>query len=406
MGSCAVSKGEDFDLIDVDIALPEIEAVENDIVEIEIFTIDYIVQEDKDNNFETVQQDETLESMPVIPEEQLVSPIEGTYVIIGGGRYCTTQTEIMFHNFSLTNDDIRSLGYMTNLTSLSLTMGAQVGWVDLDFYNRHLYEWDIDMFITDISPLAELTNLTHLDLSGHFIVDISPLMELTNLTSLGMRGNLISDITPLAGLINLTNLNLEGNPISDISPLANLSNLEVLGLCGLVIDTTFSLEPLAYLTNLTFLSISSRGLNNSDMIALASLTNLETLDLFRNQISDIIPLAELASLRTLSLSRNRISDLSSFANLPNLELLNVENNQISDLTPLVGLTSLERAWLFGNPISDLTPLASLTNLRVLKLSDNQISDLSSLSDFNFSSEPFWGSEGVELIWWGVRESNH
>ena len=82
------------------------------------------------------------------------------------------------------------------------------------------------------------TSLTELDLSGFGLQneDIVPLKYMTNLAVLYLHATEISDITPLAELtnleqfMNLTHLALDYNQISDISPLANLENLTDLGL--------------------------------------------------------------------------------------------------------------------------------------------------------------------------------
>ena len=58
--------------------------------------------------------------------------------------------------------------------------------------------------VTDISPLASLTNLSRLDLTGNEISDLSPLASLTNLTKLTLTGNEISDLSPLSALTGLT----------------------------------------------------------------------------------------------------------------------------------------------------------------------------------------------------------
>jgi len=62
--------------------------------------------------------------------------------------------------------------------------------------------------ISDISPLAGLTNLTTLQLNHNEIVDLSPLTNLVHLTTLRLNSNRITDISPLAGLVNLTTLTL------------------------------------------------------------------------------------------------------------------------------------------------------------------------------------------------------
>ena len=56
-------------------------------------------------------------------------------------------------------------------------------------------------------------------LSYNSISDISPIAELTNLEALYLGNNPISDISPLAGLNELRELSLDNNSISDLSPL-------------------------------------------------------------------------------------------------------------------------------------------------------------------------------------------
>ena len=68
--------------------------------------------------------------------------------------------------------------------------------------------------ISDLTPLAGLTNLTELILYRNNIGDLTPLAESTNLTELHLSYNKISDISPLAGLTNLTDLGLKDNNIS------------------------------------------------------------------------------------------------------------------------------------------------------------------------------------------------
>lgn len=75
-------------------------------------------------------------------------------------------------------------------------------------------------FISDLSPLSNLTNLRELHLLNQEITDISPLAELTNLTKLDLGRNQISDIGPLSGLTDLSTVVLDGNLITDLQPLA------------------------------------------------------------------------------------------------------------------------------------------------------------------------------------------
>ena len=72
-----------------------------------------------------------------------------------------------------------------------------------------------DPYISDLTPLAGLTNLTELDLYNNKISDLTPLTGLTNLEWLNLSDNNISDLTPLTGLTNLKNLHLASNNITD-----------------------------------------------------------------------------------------------------------------------------------------------------------------------------------------------
>ncbi|GHU61511.1 hypothetical protein AGMMS49983_01370 [Clostridia bacterium] len=142
-------------------------------------------------------------------DTQTQEPEQERYQIEIAGELIWSDVEIL--DLSEKNiSDISPLASLTNLTDLIL--------------------WGNN--ISDISSLASLTNLTILGLGGNEISDISPLASLTNLTFLGLHQNNISDISPLASLTNLTELNLEQNRISDISSLKKLKNLQYLQLGG------------------------------------------------------------------------------------------------------------------------------------------------------------------------------
>ena len=269
------------------------------------------------------------------------------FITIRGVPFATSLTELDLNRWALTNEELEPLRYMTNLTELSIA--NTIMWA----YGTHL---------TDISPLAGLTNLRSLDLNGNRIECIAPLAGLTNLVNLSIGGNLFTDLAPLAGLTNLEHLSIGWSQVSDLTPLARLTNLWGLHVGGHGIT---SVAPLANLMNLTFLDVGS------------------------SQISDISPLAGLTRLEGLGIGFNLISDLSPVANMPHLDWLYAGNNNISDLSPLEGMSNITRLFLYTNQISDISPLASLTNLAVLNLNQNQISDISPLAGLD-SFEDLWG----------------
>jgi internalin A len=137
----------------------------------------------------------------------------------------------------------------------------------------------------------------------------------TELTIYGLRP--IIDLAPLAGLTNLKNLHLSGK-ITNLTPLANLTNLEEL---YLETTSTKDITPLAGLTNLKTLRLYNNAITN--VTPLARLTNLKELDLTFNQITNVSPLSSLTNLTKLDLSGNQITDFSSLSRLTHLTELSL-----------------------------------------------------------------------------------
>ena len=62
----------------------------------------------------------------------------------------------------------------------------------------------MNVSLSDLTPLAGLTNLGRLYLYGNTsLTDLSPLSGLTNLTELDLTGSAAQDVSPLAGLEGL-----------------------------------------------------------------------------------------------------------------------------------------------------------------------------------------------------------
>ncbi|EGJ3634056.1 LPXTG cell wall anchor domain-containing protein, partial [Listeria monocytogenes] len=115
------------------------------------------------------------------------------------------------------------------------------------------------------------TRLNSLKIGNNKITDLSPLANLSQLTWLEIGTNQISDINAVKDLTKLKMLNVGSNQISDISVLNNLSQLNSLFL-------------------------NNNQLGNEDMEVIGGLTNLTTLFLSQNHITDIRPLASLSKM--------------------------------------------------------------------------------------------------------------
>ncbi len=153
--------------------------------------------------------------------------------------------------------------------------------------------------IDTLSDVANLTGLTSFILTNNNqISDLTPLAQLTNLETLTLRYGEMEDLSPLASLTQLTELDLTGGRFSDISPLARLTNLQSLSLS--TNNALSDITPLSSLTNLTTLSLSATAV--TDLTPLASLAALESLSLQSTDVADITPLAQLQALTYVNLS--------------------------------------------------------------------------------------------------------
>ena len=245
--------------------------------------------------------------------------------------------------------DLTGLEYAVNLTWLDL------GGTTIDG------EWRENP-ISNVSPLASLTNLELLDLASTGVSDVSSLASLTNLERLYLASTFVSDVSSLASLTNLRTLYLGGPFVSDVSSLVSLTNLRTLYLSGTLVSDVSSL---ASLTNLRWLSLSGPAV--SDVSSLATFTNLEELYLWGTDVSDVSALASLTNLEGLGLQHTGVSDVSALASLTNLERLFLDWTDVSDVSALASLTNLKRLYLDWTDVSDVSSLANLTNLEELNL---------------------------------------
>ena len=146
------------------------------------------------------------------------------------------------------------------------------------------------------------------------ITDISVLADKTELTSVSLAGNAISDISALSALANLENVVLDKNNISDISALSGKEKLKAI-------------------------SLSENSI--SDISAIATLNALESLALDENEIADISALNGKETITNLSLSSNNIVDISPVATLKNIMIASLSTNEITDVSSLAAFSDAE-----------------------------------------------------------------
>lgn len=117
--------------------------------------------------------------------------------------------------------------------------------------------------ISDLTPLAGLTELTFLALDGNNIEDICPIQDLYLLSRLVISQNQIANIDCLSQLFSLTDLLAGDNLITDITALAHLplrwlllDNNRVADINAMIADTGYRfgvmiLEEMVFVTVLT-----------------------------------------------------------------------------------------------------------------------------------------------------------
>lgn len=205
--------------------------------------------------------------------------------------------------------------------------------------------------LTDLNPLASLSDLQKLDVSNTQITDLSSLASLSGLQQLDVSCTQITDLCPLSNLSNLQQIDVSGTSIADLIPLVSLSGLQQLDVSNTQI---------------------------ADLNPLANLNSLQRLSVFNSQVADLSPLSGLCKLQQLYVSNTFITDLRPLASLSCLQLLDVSSIPITDLSPLSGLYNLQLLYANNTPITDLSPLASLSSLQCIVVFSTRIDDLSSL----------------------------
>jgi hypothetical protein len=180
--------------------------------------------------------------------------------------------------------------------------------------------------LLDLRGLSGLTELRRLDLTStsQDLVDLRPLKTLHKLERLRLGHHQVTDLSPLAELTQLQDLHLGTlDELSDLSPIAGLKSLQNLTIAS---DKLSDLRPLAGLTELRTLTIRARSV--SDIGPLSGLPQLEQLDLYHCQgtLQDILPLGRLGALQALSLPACfPLADICTVALATHMKTMSLEN---------------------------------------------------------------------------------
>ncbi len=161
------------------------------------------------------------------------------------------------------------------------------------------------------------------------------------------------------------------NETDDIS-LALLSEVTSLNLADSYVTNISGLE---YCTALQSLELQGNAISN--ISPLANIGTLEYLDLRSNNIQSVPNLSNLTSLQTLRISQNYIKEISGLAGL-NITDLDISYNQVSDIKSLSTILNLSELDISYNQVSDISALEALDELTILRCASNNITDISKL----------------------------
>ena len=120
-------------------------------------------------------------------------------------------------------------------------------------------------------------------------------------------------------------------------------------------------------------------------------------------ITEIEGFSELTDLEELDLSKNNISEIKGLETLKNLKILKLNKNSIKKIEGIENLTNLEELWLNYNKIVKIEGLDSLIKLNKLVLYVNYITEiegfdnLSNLTSLDISLNPFHEIKGLENL---------
>ncbi|GKT36570.1 hypothetical protein ADUPG1_009511, partial [Aduncisulcus paluster] len=274
------------------------------------------------------------------------------------------------------------------------------------------------ILIPDLSPLSNLTHfvLSNIDYEVEAIIDVSWLSSLTNLEYLELEVDevLNFDETSLE-LENLKVMKLHqyGYSFDSFSFLSRASNLVSLSI-GSASEFCVNIPDMSDLPNLIELELQCYSFDDSILLNISQLTNLESLTLiFEYSSYPLSSLSSLSSLKNLTVEGSMVvtneGDLTSISlpSLPSLEYLNFgdinsTDSTIPDLSDFLKLRTFQ--WSNGNH-SDFSNLSSAPTLQAIFSSfimtqselGNFLPQLLEITlDANYLTQPMDLSEAIQL----------
>ncbi|MGC4176118.1 excalibur calcium-binding domain-containing protein [Demequina sp.] len=181
------------------------------------------------------------------------------------------------------------------------------------------------------------------------------------------------DVAPLASLTTLERLRFERFASGSATSLASLINLQTLELPGANLTDW---NALTTLTDLRAVDLSNSNVDAVDWLGGAPLT---WLSLDETTVTDLDVLADATALEYASLRGLGIEHINFLADHGDLSELHLDDNQITSLAPLADSTGLVTLTLDNNEVEDISVLSTLPALTTVRLDHNRVTDVSPLA---------------------------
>ncbi len=223
--------------------------------------------------------------------------------------------------------------------------------------------------------------------------------QIINIPDPNFKSRLVStNCAQLTSPAWLTDVDTNNDGEIQLSEAANVLKLNVSTNEFNTISNLFSLEGLAYFTNLTELNCKGNSLLALDVSAAP---NLKILECSYNQLTNLA-LSGLSNLEDLRCNKNQLTQLN-ISGLTNLKLIFCIYNNLTQVN-LSGLTALQNFQCDANQISNLT-LQNNNALVTLSVSQNLINSIDLQSCPNLST--LWASNNglTSLNLFGLNSLN-
>ena len=218
-----------------------------------------------------------------------------------------------------------------------------------------LYLWG-DVSSSDVSIIAALNGLQHIEVSGNQTLGNAEFTQLVNglpsLISLSISYTQLSDISAIEGnLPNLQHLYIRFTNVTDLSPLFGRAALLSVDIQQApILDTTQIDQLIADGVNVYGTPVGGTLL--SELVN----NDAELAACIAEQTQGMVVTGQLT---WLSCNGRAINDISALSVFDNLQGLDISGTQVTDLSPLFGLTQLQQIYIDNTPISEQSQIDQL-----------------------------------------------